>query len=80
MPLRRRARTDQMDRPQNVGRQAVQAAPVGCRHVVSCPILDTAGLALRPPCGGLPYALTGFGSARRSASFLGCVTSTTNHQ
>lgn len=60
MPLRRRARTDQMDRPQNVGRQAVQAAPVGCRHVVSCPILDTAGLALRPPLRGAslrPYGL-----------------------
>jgi hypothetical protein len=32
------------------------------------------------PSRGLPYALTGFGSARRSASFLGCVTSTTNQQ
>jgi hypothetical protein len=32
------------------------------------------------PSRGLPFALTGFGSARRSASFLGCVTSTTNHQ
>jgi hypothetical protein len=31
------------------------------------------------PLRGLPFALTGFGSARRSASFLGCVTSTTNH-
>lgn len=30
------------------------------------------------PSRGLPYALTGFGSARRSASFLGFVTSTTN--
>jgi hypothetical protein len=33
---------------------AIQAVPVGCRRVVSCPILDTAGLALRPPVGGFP--------------------------
>lgn len=32
------------------------------------------------PSRGLPFALAGFGSARRSASLLGCVTSTTNHQ
>jgi hypothetical protein len=59
---------------------AVHACSRGCWRVVSCPILDTAGLALRPPCGGSPFALAGFGSARRSVSFLGCVTSTNNHQ
>ena len=32
------------------------------------------------PARGFPCALTGSGSARRSASFLGGVTSTTNHQ
>ena len=42
---------------------------------VSCPSFDAAGLALQPPQGGFPRP-SGFGSARRSASVLGCVTST----
>ena len=41
----------------SVRRLAVQAVPAGCRRVVSCPILDTAGLALRPPVGGFPAPL-----------------------
>jgi len=45
---------------------------------VSCRIFDTAGLALQPPQGGGPAAFQAFGSARRSASVLGCVTS--SHQ
>ncbi len=40
-----------------MNRLAVQAVLAGCRHVVSCPILDTAGLALRPPYGGFPSPL-----------------------
>jgi len=50
---------------------------VGWWSVVTCPSFDAAGLALQPRKGGFPGALTGSGSARRSASFLGCVTSTT---
>ena len=40
--------------PHEMNRLAVHAATAGCRRVVSCPILDTAGLALRPPYGGFP--------------------------
>ena len=49
------------------------ATPVGGAYV-SCPIFDTAGLALQPPQGGFPSSFQAFGSARRSASVLGCVT------
>jgi hypothetical protein len=56
----------------------VRAVPSAWWRLRVLPQFRHRRLALQPPQGGSPAPLQGFGSARRSASFLGCATSTTN--
>ena len=79
MPLRQRSSTDHA--PAAKGEQTrCSSSPrwLSARRVL--PHFGHRRTSASAPLRGLPYALTGFGSARRSASFLGCVTSTNNQQ